>query len=173
MCQIKNEFKANQWQYIHQKPTFFTGTVYNNLMIVHNLSNNNKKEKVEELILLTKIFGIYEFLGHEVHSLSVGTQQKVALVRLLLSKPELVILDESLANLDMKSTTLVLEILKRINRSKNTTIMIVSHNLSVLSKIASDFIVVIDGSIVELFESENLRSDKHKAETNQYLELNL
>ena len=51
--------------------------------------------------------------------------------------------------------------------------MVVSHNLSVLSKIASDFIVVIDGSIVELFGSENLRSHNHKAETNQYLELNL
>lgn len=78
--------------------------------------------------------GIHELLDKRFSSLSGGQQQKVLIALALGSSPELLILDEPTVGVDMLSQSDFYSLLKSINSEKNTTIMIITHDVGVVSK---------------------------------------
>ena len=76
-------------------------------------------------------------------------RQRVVIATALACKPQLLICDEPTTALDVTIQTQILELLKKINREKGTTILFISHNLNVVRKLCSRVAVMHKGKIVE------------------------
>ncbi|MEC9486911.1 MAG: ATP-binding cassette domain-containing protein [Prosthecochloris sp.] len=80
--------------------------------------------------------------------LSGGEQQRVILAMVLAQEPGMIMLDESISHLDINHRYEVLRILRRLNREHGMTVVLVSHDLSLLSEIADRLILMNSGSVV-------------------------
>jgi putative ABC transport system ATP-binding protein len=91
--------------------------------------------------------GLADRARHEPNQLSGGQQQRVAVARALVTAPALVLADEPTGNLDSQSTTEVLAVLDRLNRS-GRTIVLITHEPDVAAH-AGRLIRLVDGAVVE------------------------
>jgi putative ABC transport system ATP-binding protein len=91
--------------------------------------------------------GLSDRAGHEPNQLSGGQQQRVAVARALVTAPALVLADEPTGNLDTQSSTEVLAVLDRLNRS-GRTIVLITHESDVAAH-ARRLIRLVDGQVVE------------------------
>ncbi len=76
---------------------------------------------------------MYEYRDRQISNLSSGQQQRVLIARALATEPELLLLDEPTASVDEKIKTSVYDLLEKLNKEKNLTIVLVSHDIGVLS----------------------------------------
>ena len=81
--------------------------------------------------------------------LSGGEQQRAALARLLAANPKLLILDEPFSAQDVESQLILLNLFKKINKELKLTMLCVSHDLNILSKLANRIAIIQKGKIVE------------------------
>ena len=108
------------------------------------------KKKVDK----TKLQEIIKFLNldnrkkHLPNELSGGQQQKVAIGRALMINPTIILADEPTGNLDSKSSSEIIELLKKANREYNQTIIMITHNLEI-AKSADRIIQIEDGKIIQ------------------------
>ena len=96
--------------------------------------------------LLVDTFGLAERLHHRPHELSGGQQQRVAIARALSTRPEVVFADEPTGNLDSRSSTQVLEFLRRSVRELAQTVVMVTHD-PVAAAYADEVVLLADGKI--------------------------
>jgi len=97
--------------------------------------------------------------------LSGGIRRRAAIACILAMKPEILILDESTAGLDLTGREKILDIIKEIKKDKNTTIIIVSHNLSELISVCSHIAVLKDGNLISYGKTRDVLSNKHVQDT--------
>jgi phosphonate transport system ATP-binding protein len=95
-----------------------------------------------------------------VDTLSGGQQQRVAIARALLQGPELILADEPIASLDLRSATLVMNILQRINREDGITVIASLHDLATARTYCDRIIGMAHGSVVFDSRPEDLTPDK-------------
>jgi len=88
--------------------------------------------------------------------LSGGEQQRGALARLLAVEPEILILDEPFSAQDPDSQLTFLELFKKINREKGTTMICISHNLKILQELCSYVLIMYKGAVVESGDCKTL-----------------
>lgn len=98
--------------------------------------------------------GLKERLKHKPTQMSGGQQQRVGIARAFVSKPEVVFADEPTGNLDSKTTKEIMNIIKKMARECNQTIVMVTHDQS-LAKYASKIIEIHDGKIMEIKQGED------------------
>lgn len=127
---ILTMINRNEIAYVGPDPFLFDDSVYDNLTF--GLNENVSREHIDELL---KRFGLYsifngrkdgleERLGEHSH-LSTGQRQRLSLIRALLRKPEVLVLDEATSNLDTESELIIVNYLKEF--SKNAFVIIVTH----------------------------------------------
>lgn len=95
---------------------------------------------------IVKTLGIETKLKNRINELSGGEQQRVAIARALITRPKLLCADEPTGNLDRKNTIEVMNLLKRINKEMNTTILMITHDHQV-AEYADEIIKIDDGRI--------------------------
>jgi peptide/nickel transport system ATP-binding protein len=91
------------------------------------------------------------------HQLSGGQRQRVAIARALITEPPVLLLDEPTSALDLSVQAEILNLLKSVGRARNLTMLMVSHDLAVISHMCRRIAVMYEGRIIEILEVENLR----------------
>jgi putative ABC transport system ATP-binding protein len=124
-----------------------TLTAEENVLLPLELSGNGAGGRQRARDLLDKV-GLAARRDHYPIQLSGGEQQRVALARAFISRPQVLMADEPTGNLDSASGQHVLELLLELNRSEQTTLLLVTHNLE-LAACAGRRITLRDGLIVE------------------------
>lgn len=107
------------------------------------VGRGERKRRAAELL---KMVGLEDKMKNKPSQLSGGEQQRVAIARSLVAGPSLVLADEPTGNLDEKTTDDIMDLLKRINQS-GTTIIMVTHNVD-LAHYANKVIHIADGKIL-------------------------
>lgn len=97
-------------------------------------------------IELLKELGLLERIKHFPSQLSGGEQQRVAIARALINEPKLLLCDEPTGNLDSENGRQICELLKKLNREKQMTIILVTHNLEV-ANISSKRYNIVNGNL--------------------------
>jgi putative phosphonate transport system ATP-binding protein len=105
--------------------------------------------------------------------LSGGMQQRVQLAKALALKPPLLLLDEPTTGLDVSVQALVLDTLKRLQRERRMTIILVSHDLGVIRTLADRVMVMRHGRVVEQGLTDQILDDPQHAYTQQLVHAKL
>lgn len=124
------------------------GFLFQNFALMDNETVKNNLKIVSKNVVLMRetldLFGISDLLEAKVYQLSGGEQQRVALARLLLKKPEIIFADEPTASLDEKNGKLVFDVLRQ-QKQAGKTIIAVTHDM----RLANQFDRLIDFSTLK------------------------
>lgn len=120
-------------------------TVEENIKLPTINTSNKDDEYVNELM---ELLNIKERKNHLPNQLSGGQQQRVAIGRALVNKPAIIFADEPTGNLDTKTESEVLNLLKESQKKYNQTIIMITHNMDI-AKYADKIIKIEDGFIRE------------------------
>jgi lipoprotein-releasing system ATP-binding protein len=111
------------------------------------IQRREPEEVRQEAIGLLKDVGLGPRLQHKPGELSGGEQQRVAVARALLQKPDLVLADEPTGNLDTHTGDALFALMRELNKARGTTFVIVTHN-DKLSAQADRILHMQDGQII-------------------------
>ncbi len=146
-----SQVKAKVALMLESEMLYYRMTVYDNLKFFCKLYNvQDYQRKIQEM---TKIFGIDNWLGQYVESLSTGMKMKVALCRTLLLERDILFLDEPTVGLDVKIIASFIEILKNVKK----TIIFTSHDLSVVDKLCDRIAFINSGKILKIGTQAELK----------------
>ena len=109
-----------------------------------------------------RLVGMESFEKRPIGQLSGGQQQRVMLARVLTGQPKVMLLDEPTSGVDAKTVDTLYQLLTRLNREQNLTIVMVTHDVNRASGIASRVLCLEEGSLVELPRQQVLEELKHK-----------
>ena len=137
------------------------GFIFQFFNLVPSLTAGENVEMVAELtgnkrnaIPALRSVGLGDRIGHFPAQLSGGEQQRVAIARALAKGPSILLGDEPTGDLDYETGKMILGLMRRINRSENATILLVTHNVAI-SRMADRVIRMRSGEIVEDRAVEN------------------
>nr|NIN99103.1 ATP-binding cassette domain-containing protein [Anaerolineae bacterium]NIQ81945.1 ATP-binding cassette domain-containing protein [Anaerolineae bacterium] len=116
-------------------------------MVFAGTSTDDCIEKGVELLTLV---GLGDRLHHKPSELSGGQQQRVACARALANNPAIILADEPTGNLDLRTGTEIIQLLKKLNKEQGVTVISATHDLKMLD--ISDRIVWIRDGKVERVE---------------------
>lgn len=102
--------------------------VEENILLPVLLDGRNAKDYRKQLHNILEIVGLTDRRKHTPRELSGGQQQRVAIARALINSPDIIFADEPTGNLDSKTGTEIMELLKEINRESDKTIVMVTHS---------------------------------------------
>ena len=142
------------------------GFIFQFFNLVPSLTAGENVEMVAELtgnkrnaIPALRSVGLGDRIGHFPAQLSGGEQQRVAIARALAKGPSILLGDEPTGDLDYETGKMILGLMRRINRSENATILLVTHNVAI-SRMADRVIRMRSGEIVEDRAVENPDSSR-------------
>jgi ABC-type Mn2+/Zn2+ transport system ATPase subunit len=120
--------------------------------------SRTEKEFVHECLQAT---ASREFAGRKFSRLSGGQKQRVLIARALAAKPDILVLDEPTAGVDVAATHALLEFISQIHEERKLTVLLVTHDLPLVKKHAQQIIwlhdgQVLHGTVAELFTPERL-----------------
>ena len=129
----------------HLLPEF---SALENVMIPALIGGEESKKARARALELLETVGLQERVSHKPSELSGGEQQRVAIASVLTMNPEILVLDEPTSNLDPLSTEEIFEIICRLNREMNMTVILVEHEIELMAKYVDRFVVMDNGRIV-------------------------
>ena len=124
-------------------------TVYENValpMECWGWTRQKRDQKVKELL---ELVGLKEKMNVKPRTLSGGQKQRVAIARALTMDPKILLCDEATSALDPKTTNSILDLLLKINKELKITIVIVTHQMSVVRRVCNKMSILENGKIVE------------------------
>jgi len=122
-------------------------TVKENIEFIMELQHRDRKEMDERVLYLLEEMGLSDKIHIRPKYLSGGQQQRVAVARALASKPKFILADEPTANLDSKSTDILLDLMADLNQKEDMTFIFSTHDQRVMDK-ARRIVTLEDGKVI-------------------------
>ncbi|MCR4869656.1 MAG: ATP-binding cassette domain-containing protein [Lachnospiraceae bacterium] len=113
---------------------------------IAGVSKAKAKKRAKELL---EIVGLPDKMHAYPAQLSGGQRQRVAIARALATNPKILLCDEATSALDPQTTESILQLLKKINREMGVTIVIITHQMSVIREICTNVAIIEKGELVE------------------------
>lgn len=139
-------------------------TALDNVCFPMEIVGISKKEARKKALEYLKMVGLEEKALSYPSQLSGGQKQRVAIARVLASDPEILLCDEATSALDPQTTKSILELIRKINKEYGITVVVITHEMSVVQEICNRVAVLERGVLVESGTVEELfRSPKTEA----------
>jgi peptide/nickel transport system ATP-binding protein len=148
--------------YASLNPRFTVGQILMEPMRIHRIGANDGERVAMAGALLEKVGLPAQAFHRYPHEFSGGQRQRIAIARCLTMKPEILVCDESVSALDVSVQAQVLNLLQDLQDELGMSYIFISHDLSVVKYMADQVMVMHQGSVVELADSDELyRNPQH------------
>ncbi len=124
-------------------------TCLKNVMFPLELVKEDKNKAKERALELLDIVGLKDKADAYPSMLSGGQRQRVAIARALASNPKILLCDEATSALDPTTTNQILDLIREINQKMNITVVIITHQMSVVENICNKVAILDKGEVVE------------------------
>jgi tungstate transport system ATP-binding protein len=169
--QNNNRTKARQRiSMVFQSPALFNDTVFNNVaysLKVRGMDKHTIERKVSRSLALV---GLEGYGNRKAKTLSGGEEQRIAFARAVVFEPDLLLLDEPTANLDPANVAKIEEVIRTINHELNTTIIIATHHMNQVRRLADRVGMLLDGELIETGSVEDLFGRAADERTRAFIE---
>jgi len=134
---------------IQQQPLLFTTTVFKNVeypLKIRKTPRENRDRIVKELLDLV---GMGMFTHASAHKLSGGETHRVAIAQALACFPEVILMDEPTASVDVENQINIERIIKKINRKKGISVIFTTHDMIQASRLADETVFLFEGKVAQ------------------------
>ena len=131
-------------------------TAIDNICFPLELNGVSKKEARKRAMELLEIVGLPDKAGAYPVQLSGGQKQRIAIARALATDPEVLLCDEATSALDPQTTDSILNLLQKINRERGITVIIITHQMSVIEQICHRVAILDHGVVAEIGNVEDV-----------------
>ena len=131
------------FQFFNLIPRF---TARDNVELSMSIGDMSKAERRKRAVDLLETVGLKDRMNHKPAELSGGEQQRVAVARALANNPRFLLMDEPTGNIDSKTASEIMRLIKRLNEEKGVTIIMVTHDQH-LAREAKRIVQMFDGVI--------------------------
>ena len=138
-------------------------TSLDNICFPLELAGVPKKEARKRAMELLETVGLPDKAGAYPVQLSGGQKQRIAIARALASDPEVLLCDEATSALDPQTTDQILKLLQKINQERGITVIIITHQMSVIEQICHRVAILDSGCVAEIGEVERVFTDPQSA----------
>lgn len=143
-----------------ETPSFYNNmTARENLEVSRRIRNIPGNKCIDEVL---ELVGLKNIEKKKVKNFSLGMKQRLGIANAIMGNPRLLILDEPINGLDPMGIVEIRELLKKINKEKDMTILISSHILSELSELATTYGIISNGKLIEEITSQELKEKCRK-----------
>ncbi|HEY0488706.1 MAG TPA: ABC transporter ATP-binding protein [Telluria sp.] len=149
--------------YASLNPRFTVGQILLEPMRIHAIGANDSERTAQAMQLLDRVGLPAQAFHRYPHEFSGGQRQRIAIARCLTMKPEILVCDESVSALDVSVQAQVLNLLQDLQDEFGMSYIFISHDLSVVKYMSDQVMVMHQGSVVELANSDELyRNPQHE-----------
>lgn len=134
-------------------------TVIQNVELSMRILGIGRAERRKKALEMLEIVGLADKANEFPARLSGGQKQRVAIARALAVDPKVLLCDEATSALDPKITGEILDLLKKINDERSLTIVIITHEMSVVEKICDKVAIIDDGELAEVGDVKEVFSN--------------
>lgn len=121
-------------------------TARENMMVVRYVRGIADEKSIDKVL---EFVGLHHVKNKKVGQFSLGMKQRLGIAMALMSKPEIMVLDEPVNGLDPEGMAQIRNLLKKLSEEKGVTILISSHILSELHQLATDFVIIKQGNLID------------------------
>ena len=140
----------------HVGMVFQSFNLFNNMTVLENcmvgqikvLKKNKDEARAQAMNYLEKV-GIAPYINAKPRQISGGQKQRVAIARALTTDPKVLLCDEATSALDPTTTASILSLLKKLNQKLGVTVVIITHQMSVVEEICNRVAILDQGTVVE------------------------
>ncbi len=145
-------------------PVLNIGCQVNEVLQFHTILNSHqRRERVLELLNLVGLTEPQRVIEDYPHRLSGGMRQRVMIAQAIAANPQLIIADEPTSNLDVTLQAKIMELFRRLKEELKLSILLISHDLGMISHLADHIVVMSEGKVVEQgLTKQILENPKHE-----------
>lgn len=147
-----------------------TCTVFDNVAFALKIAGKSKQEINQRVPELLGLVGLADKAKAYPSQLSGGQKQRVGIARAIANNPEVLLCDEPTSALDLETSSAILDLLEEINQQLGITIVLISHEMSVIKKICTSVAVMDKGEVIEQGSVYDIFAKPQQSFTRQLIE---
>lgn len=145
---------------VFQNPLLLDMTVDENVAVGLRVRGLPADDVAKRVRFWLQQFGIWQLRERGIHGLSGGEAQRVSLARAFAVEPELMLMDEPFANLDLPTRQQLLREVANILQQTGTTILLVSHDFYEVARLCDEALALFDGTVIEKGQPQDLLQEQ-------------